>query len=383
MWVRHNARSTTGRWPRIHDTLLYYTKSEAFTYNPILVKADKNKLPHTLITIQGVKYQTYELTGVGTTKDGESGRSWRGHDVAAMGRHGYNSHAVMDGWDAAGLIHWAKDGFPRRRAAEPFDPEMREVMVGDVWTDIDRINQSVQERLNYPTQKPEALLRRILTASTSEGDFVLDPFCGCGTTISVAEQLGLPWIGIDITHLAVGLIKYRLQDQFGAAVSTTYRVLGEPVTLPDAQRLAQEDPFQFQAWALGLVGARTASSAKKGADKGIDGNLYFHDDPWGKSKRAVLSVKAGANIGVAMVRDLVGTVTRDKAEMGVLLTFANPSGPMLREAADAGVYRSPMGWIQRSHFSPTPMHRSTLITITRIYSGATSSRKKMKKVRFL
>jgi hypothetical protein len=197
----------------------------------------------------------------------------------------------------------------------------------DVWEDIPPINSQAQERLGYPTQKPEALLRRILTASADRGDTVLDPFCGCGTTISVAEQLGMSWIGIDVTHLAIGLIKHRLQDQFGPAITKTYEVRGEPTSLPDAERLASEEPFQFQAWALGKVGARTAQSEKRGADRGIDGTLYFHDDPKGTTKRIILSVKAGKNVSVAMVRDLVGTVTREK----------------VKEAASAGFYASPMG----------------------------------------
>jgi hypothetical protein len=143
--------------------------------------------------------------------------------------------------------------------------------------------------------------------------------------------------------LAVGLIKHRLRDQFGDAIGSTYKVVGEPVSLPDAQSLADEDPFQFQAWALGLVGARTAQSARKGADKGIDGNLYFHDDPQGKTKRIILSVKAGTNVSVSMVRDLVGTVQREKADIGVLITMASPTAPMTKEAALGGFYVSPMG----------------------------------------
>jgi len=198
--------------------------------------------------------------------------------------------------------------------------------------------------LGYPTQKPEALLDRIVSASSKAGDIILDPFCGCGTTVAVAERVGRQWIGIDITHLAVTLIKHRLQNQFGPAVSGTYRVIGEPVSLPDAQQLANEDQYQFQFWALGLVGARPAQTEqKKGADKGIDGNIYFHDDPRGKTKRIIMSVKAGENVGVSMVRDLVGTVTREKAEMGVLIAFTAPTRPMREEAASAGFYTSPMG----------------------------------------
>ena len=151
--------------------------------------------------------------------------------------------------------------------------------MGDVWTDIDRINQSAKERLGYPTQKPEALLDRIVRASSREGDTVLDPFCGCGTAVTVAQRLGRRWIGIDVTHLAISLIKTRLADAFGDAIARTYKVIGEPVDLSGARALAELDRYQFQYWALGLVGARpTPADQKKGADKGIDGRLYFHDD---------------------------------------------------------------------------------------------------------
>jgi hypothetical protein len=157
----------------------------------------------------------------------------------------------------------------------------------------------------------------------------------------VAQKLKRRWIGIDITHLAVNLIKKRLRDHFGEAVQATYEIIGEPVSLADAAELARQDPFQFQSWALGLVGARIATSAKKGADKGIDGRLYFHDDKSGKSKQIVMSVKAGENVSVAQVRDLRGVIEREKAEIGVLISMAPPSKPMVKEAADAGFYKSP------------------------------------------
>src|SRR5262249_16686208 len=144
----------------------------------------------------------------GKTKDGESGRPWRGFDPGKMGRHWGNSHEQMDAWDAAGLIHWAAGGgFPRRRAEVPFDPESRLVTVGDVWTDIDRMNQTAKERLGYPTQKPVALLQRIIEASSKRDMVVLDPFCGCGTTVEAAQQLGRQWVGIDVTHYAITLIE--------------------------------------------------------------------------------------------------------------------------------------------------------------------------------
>ncbi|MGH7703622.1 MAG: DNA methyltransferase, partial [Gemmatimonadales bacterium] len=212
------------------------------------------------------------------------------------------------------------------------------VPIQDLWVDIPPINSQAQERLGYPTQKPEALLDRIIQASSNEGDTVLDPFCGCGTTIAAAEKLKRRWIGIDITPLAITLIKTRLRDAYGDSVS--YTVIGEPTTEEDAKALAESDPYQFQWWTLGLVGARPVDQ-KKGADKGIDGRLYFHagDD---KTRQIILSVKAGT-LHASQVRDLRGVVEREKAEIGVLLSFESPTKPMRSEAASAGFYQSPWG----------------------------------------
>ena len=221
VWRRHNARTTGKRWPRVHDTILCVGKSDRFYFTPMKVAADKLKLPHTLITgPDGKKYQTYELTGAGATTDGESGQPWNGYDPTAMGRHWANSHATMDEWDRAGLIHWprktgSRGGFPRRRASAPFVPEARKVTVGDVWTDIDRINQTAKERVGYPTQKPLALLDRIIRASSNEGDMVLDPFCGCATALVAADRLHREWAGIDLSSLAARLVLKRLREDRG------------------------------------------------------------------------------------------------------------------------------------------------------------------------
>ena len=221
VWRRHNARTTEKRWPRVHDTILCVGKSERFHFAPMKVAADKFKMPHTLITgPDGKKYQTYELTGAGATTDGESGEPWKGYDPTTMGRHWANSHAKMDEWDLAGLIHWprktgSRGGFPRRRASVPFVPEARKVTVGDVWTDIDRINQTAKERVGYPTQKPLALLDRIIRASSNEGDMVLDPFCGCATALVAADRLDREWAGIDLSPLAARLVLKRLREDRG------------------------------------------------------------------------------------------------------------------------------------------------------------------------
>lgn len=210
----------------------------------------------------------------------------------------------------------------------------------DVW-DIGRVPPIKQL---FPTQKPEALLERIIMASSNEGDTILDPFCGCGTAIAVAQNLKRYWIGIDITHLAVNIIKNRLWNAFGIRARQDYEVVGEPVSLPDAEALADEDRYQFQLWALGLVNARSVEK-KRGADKGIDGRLYFHDEPEGKkakTKQIILQVKSG-HVTVSQVRDLRGVVERENAQMGVLICLRDPTRDMCEEAASAGFYDSPWG----------------------------------------
>ena len=206
---------------------------------------------------------------------------------------------------------------------------------GNIWDDIPPISSQAKERLGYPTQKPEALLERIIRASSNEGDLVLDPFCGCGTTVAVAQRLNRAWIGIDITNAAMTLMKDRLSRTFGDQAK--YRVVGEPTSVPDAKALAGSDPYQFQWWALGLVGARPTDE-KKGADRGIDGRLFFHDEPvGGETKEIILSVKAGRPT-VSHIRDLGHVVDREGAVIGVLITMQEPTQPMKTEAAGAGFY---------------------------------------------
>jgi len=230
----------------------------------------------------------------------------------------------------------------------------------DVW-DIPIISSSAKERMGYPTQKPEPLLEIIVKAASNEGELVLDPFCGCGTTVAVAQKLGRRWIGIDITHLAINLIRHRLRNTYGEEIEDSYDVFGEPTTLEDARVLAEQDRHQFEWWALGLVGARPAEG-KKGADQGIDGRLFFHDEgPKGTTKKVILSVKSGST-GAAHVRDLVGVLDREKAEIGVLITLQDPTKPMRKEAASAGFYFSP--WTDRNH------PRLQILTVKELLDGA-------------
>jgi len=208
--------------------------------------------------------------------------------------------------------------------------------IDNVWR-IPCLQPAAAEKLGYPTQKPEALLQRVIEASSNEGDLVLDPFCGCGTTVAVAQRMNRRWVGIDITHLAITLIRNRLHTAFGDDVS--YRVIGEPTDMAGARALANEDRYQFQWWALGKVDARpTPTDQKKGSDKGVDGRLYFHEKDRGPTKSIVISVKSG-HVLPRDVRDLIWVTDREKSAVGALVTLEAPSQDMKTEAASAGFYK--------------------------------------------
>jgi hypothetical protein len=207
----------------------------------------------------------------------------------------------------------------------------------DFWEDIDAISSSSVEALGYPTQKPLLLLERIIQASSNDGDVILDPFCGCGTTVHAAQMLKRNWIGIDITHLAVSLIEKRMKDAFPAI---EFDVYGTPKDLAGVQDLAERDKYQFQWWACSLVNAQPYQGKKKGADGGIDGLIFFQDDNSG-AKKIIVSVKGGKNITRNMIADLKNTVEREKAQIGLFVTLFEPTKPMLTEATSAGFYESP------------------------------------------
>ena len=343
VWKRTTAHSSAKKYAPVHDTLLYFTKERNFAWNEPRTDYDQAYLDkyYRFDDGDGRLYWRDNLCAAGVRR-GRSGLPWRGIDPGAKGMHWKFTIDRLDELDAEGRIYWPERGtMPQYKR---YRDELKGKAVADWWDDISRINPVGGERLGYPTQKPEALLERIILASSDEGDVVLDPFCGCGTTIAAAQKLGRQWIGIDITHLAINLIRHRLHDAFGADISQTYEVIGEPKALPDAQALAQQDPYQFQWWALGKVGARPLEQ-KKGADRGIDGRLYFHDEgPKGRTKQIILSVKAGKT-GVAHVRDLWGVVQREKAAIGVLISLQAPTRAMRQEVASADPYHSP-GWDQ-------------------------------------
>jgi DNA modification methylase len=374
IWKRTGAHNSAKRYGPVHDTILYYTKTDECIWNvqyQTLPTETADQWYNNVEPGTGRRFNRDNLTAAGT-RSGSSGMPWRGINPTAKGRHwaipGFlralvgekDTIEALDALDAMGRIYWPqKDG--GMPMVKRYLEESKGVPIQDVITDIPPLKNNIPERLGYPTQKPVTLLERILLSSSNPGDVVLDPFCGCGTTIAAAQKLGRQWVGIDVTSLATTLIKKRLRDEYGPEITKTYKVIGEPTTVEDARKLAEDDPYQFQWWVLGLVDARPLEE-KKGADRGIDGRLYFHDDAEsGATKQVVFSVKAGKSLGVAMVRDLGHVVEREKAAIGVLLTMHEPTGPMKAEAAGAGIYTSP--WDRKNY------PRLQLVTVADLLAG--------------
>jgi site-specific DNA-methyltransferase (adenine-specific) len=295
-----------------------------------------------------------------------AGQFVRNHDdihfvTKSKGEHTFNvqyvepSKGTMKRWKGQKQQAFFEEGV--RFAGSVPDEEAKSPMPD--WWDISIINPNAAERLGYPTQKPISLLKRAILASSNPGDVVLDPFCGCGTTVAAAEELKRQWIRIDVTHYAVTLIENRLLRLNSKA---KYEVEGRPKTIEGAQELFRRDPHQFQWWAAWLLGAQSyqeAKEVKKGADRGIDGNIFYPNGPYGTG-RIIVSVKGGTNLGVDMVRDLRGVIEREDAEIGVLITLHSPTRPMIAEAASAG-------FVRKSAHGRLP--RLQIITITEMLSG--------------
>ena len=353
IWKRTTSHNNVrNRFGDETDTILAYTKGAQPTFNLQYrpYSAEYVKSHYSSTDPDGRRFTTRDLRNPGIRPN------------LHYEYKGYKPHPngwaftleKMKEYDEKGLLYFPPDPEGRIRLKRYLD-EMPGTPMGTVWDDILPLNSQAQERLGYPTQKPEALLERIIAASTNPGDVVLDPFCGCGTTIAAAQKLGRNWIGIDVTHLAIGLIKTRLRDSFGDLAR--YEVKGEPTTAEDAAALAESDKYQFQWWALGLVGARPVDE-KKGADKGIDGRLYFHDG--GTATRQIIFSVKGGHLKATDLRDLRGVIDREKADIGVLLCFETPTKLMRSEAASAGYYTSPWG----KHA------RLQLLTVSELLDGA-------------
>lgn len=337
-WKRtssHNdAAQGLSRYGKTHDIILYYSKDKSTRWNVQYSEYNSSyKKQHygNIDKVSGRSFKTSDLTAA--KPGGDVSYEWKGVRPPS-GRYWAYSRANMEKFHAEGRLHYSRgSGMPR---LIHYLDEMPGTVLGDFWDDIPPINSQAAERLGYPTQKPLALLERILAASSNEGDVVLDPFCGCGTTIHAAEKMNRRWIGIDITHLAIGLIRRRLVEAFPRV---QYDVIGVPKDAGAARLLAETDKYQFQFWALSMVEAVPYKGGRKGADGGVDGYIYFKPD--GRTtEKAVVSVKGGANVGVGMIRDLIATIERERAKVGVLISLEDPTSRMRIEAATAGFYKT-------------------------------------------
>jgi DNA modification methylase len=357
VWKRSAAHNDTKQGRQIHghihDVLLFYTKGDEWTWNPIYTPYDDDYTSGFYRHIEvdtGRRYRLGDLTGPGGAANGNPS-----YEVMGVTRYWRYTKEKMQALIDQGRVVQTRPGTVP--AYKRYLDEMPGIALQDLWTDIRPIGAQAAERLGYPTQKPLSLLERIIECSSNPGDVVLDAFCGCGTTVSAAQRLERRWIGIDITLAAITVIRNRLINEFGAEV--TPRPLGEPESLEDAAELARTDRYQFQWWALGRVGARHAEE-KKGADRGIDGRLFFDDDGTNFTKEVIISVKSGP-IPAAHVRELRGVIEREKAAIGVLLTYHAPSAAMKKEAASAGTYES-VKWGRR-------YPRLQIITIEEVLAG--------------
>jgi DNA modification methylase len=358
VWKRSSAHSDTkqvrAQHGRIHDIILFYTKGDEWTWNPIYIPYDRDYIDQFYKYVEKETGRRYRLDNLTAAKPGgDTLYEYKGRRPY-KGRYWTYSREKMEQFDREGRLYFPPSG--GTPAYKRYLDEMPGVPLQDLWTDIRAISSQAVERMGYPTQKLP-LLERIIESSSNPGDVVLDPFCGCGTTIVAAETLGRHWVGIDITHLPINLIKNRLEQTTGGQAK--FKVIGEPVDFAGAQALAAgPDKYQFQWWALGLVGARPVQE-KKGADKGIDGRLLFRDEgKAGKYKEVLISVKAG-KIGVRDVRDLRGVLDHEKAAIGALISIEEPTQPMRVEAASAGFYTS--AWGQHP--------RVQLLTIAELLAG--------------
>ncbi len=351
IWKRTSAHNDAkNQYPDVTDTIFFYSKTLNYVFNRQFGTYDEGYVERNYkrIDSNGRIYRTSDL------------RSPQPRPNLRYEYKGYKPHP--NGWavslermeqlDREGRLHFpaSKDG---RLLIRRYLDEMPGMPVGSLWDDIPPIHPMAREKLGYPTQKPQALLERIIAASSNPGDTILDPFCGCGTTVHAAQALGRKWIGIDVTHLAIGLIEKRLRDAYrDRPADLVFKTYGVPQDIEGARNLAQRGRkegrhyFEFEKWAVSLL---AGEQTRNTGDGGIDGII-----PFGKNAMAVVSVKAGENVGVAMIRDLRGAMERTGAEIGIFLTLTPPKGGMTAEAAAAGQHVEP-------GFAPVP--RIQIVTI--------------------
>jgi site-specific DNA-methyltransferase (adenine-specific) len=319
VWKRTSAHSSAHRFGPIHDVILFYSRSDSYLWNGISLPHDRAYIKKFFRGVEpntGRGFHANVLTGAGI-RHGESGRPWRGYDPTKHGRHwalphkmldqlrvtGGSLHEKLDALDAGGRVFW-----PNKLGGQPrlkyYADELKGAAAGDIWTDIPPVSGKTAERLGYPTQKPLALLERIISASSNKGDVVLDAYCGCGTTMEAAQNLGRRWIGIDISQTAMRVVENRVR-KIGAALT---QVHGMVETEADLRSM---DWREFQTWAVDAVQGR--HSPRKVADMGIDGFTFMENHP--------IQVKQIQGVGRPTVDSFVGMLERQKDKRGIIIAF--------------------------------------------------------------
>ena len=345
VWKRTSARSDSHKWNNIHDTILFYSKSNKFTWNRQYTDYDKSYTDKFYRHIEegtGRRFRISDLTAAGT-RNGQSGKPWKGIDPASKGNHWKYTIERLDELDKEGRIH-----YPKKKGGVPgykrYLDEMEGVAIQSIINDISPLSAQSAEKLGYPTQKPESLLERIIKASSNEGDIILDAYCGCGTTIAVAEKLNRSWIGVDITYQSISLILKRLEDSFGKNSIENIQLNGIPKDMESAVALANKADDrtrkEFEKWAvLTYSNNRAVINAKKGADKGIDAVAYFQGEK-DNTEKIIFQVKSG-KVKSGDIRDLQGTMTLQQAAIGIFITLQPATKDMIQTAKMAGIYQSP------------------------------------------
>jgi len=330
VWERTTGRKSGNQYGRVHDIIFFYSHTDKAAWNaPTVPHDDESSVRgHDLMHDEGGLYRVSDLTGAG------QGPARKFGDILiepTTGRHWQFDQAGMDELMKVGRIIFSKGGKPRLKT---YINELPGVAVRDMWKDIRPINAAASERLGYPTQKPLALLERIVMSSSNEGDVVLDPFCGCGTTVHAAEELKRSWIGIDITHLAINIIRSRLTAAFPGIEIETH---GLPASYAGALELARADKHEFELWVLGELDAMPYKGGRKGPDTGIDGYIFFRclDGEKVRDGKAIVEVKGGGTT-VKDVRNLDAVVEHEGANLGVLVSALKPTSKMREFAAGRG-----------------------------------------------
>ena len=367
VWKRTSAHSKANRPGPVHDVLLMYRRSGKHFWNPIRQAYDEAYVQEFYAheDSDGRRWMRADLTGAGT-RDGETGTPWRGIDPTEKGRHWAWTPAELDRLDAAGKIHWPQKegGMPRLKKYLDDQPG---VPLQDVWTDIRPIHNLSAERMGYATQKPRALLERIIEASTPPDGVVFDPFCGCATTLEAAHRLGRQWIGIDIAiHAIKRVARVRLVERLGLVEGQDFTIDGIPRDVEGARDLWDRDKYHFQKWAVEQVDGFVTTN--RTADGGIDGRLYF-DMPHTKKQFAdelqsmVIEVKGGANVGIGVIRDLRGVLERDSALMAGLIVLEDLSDRKTRN------FQREMAAAGDLEVRGVPYPRMQLLTVAEILAG--------------